>query len=88
MCRGKYNTNMKGSPIQNDSHDYDYDYDDGYDAYGDFGLHSSSTGGGGGSRVKNRNEKRGGSQGSGSVYSAKHTRLRDTRRNGSGSSNK
>ena len=85
MCGGKSNTNMKGSPIQNDSHDYDYDDYDDYDAYGDFGLHSSSTGGGGGSRVKNRNEKRGGSQGSGSVYSAKHTRLRDTKRNSSGS---
>ena len=62
------------------------------DAYGDFGLRSWGKGGGGdsGTRVQKRNEKRGGSQGSGSVYSSKHARLIliETRSNGSGSGNK
>lgn len=82
----KYHTNKtKGASILHaDAYD-DYEYDD-YDAYGDFGLNLSHKGAGaggsrGGGRAQKNNEKRGGgSQGSGTVYSAKHIRLREARR--------
>lgn len=56
-------------------------YFDEYDTYDDFDLNGGGGGGGGGtgggSRVKKRNETRGGGAGSGSIYSAKHTRMRE-----------
>jgi len=60
-----------------------------YDDYDDFNL--GAGGGGGGSktsnaRVKKQVETRGGSQGSGTIYSTKHVRLIDARKE-TGSSN-
>ena len=63
------------------AYDYNYEYDD-YDGYDDFGLNSSCKSGGGGGARTERSEKRGGNGGSGTIYSAKHTRLRETRVNG------
>ena len=65
-----------------DSYHYDV-----YDEYDDFGLDAWGKGGGGGTscgskRIQKRADKRGGSQGSGSVYSAKHVRLMETKRDG------
>jgi len=85
---------MTNTKIYSDSCDFDYDYeieydfdcDEHYDAY-DFSLKSGGKGGGSSScaggvqRVQKRNDNRGGSQGSGNIYSAKHTRLRETRNN-------
>jgi hypothetical protein len=66
--------------------DYDEGYDD-WDDYGDFGLVSHGTGGGGGgggdSRARKRTEKRGGGaqrSPGGGVYSTKHVRLIEARR--------
>mmetsp|Transcript_4059 Transcript_4059/g.6099 ORF Transcript_4059/g.6099 Transcript_4059/m.6099 type:complete len:97 (-) Transcript_4059:580-870(-) len=80
MSGEKHNNGMACTPEQTTL--YDYDCDD-YDSYDDFGIQSWGGSGRGGARVQKRTEKRGGSQGSGSVYSSKHTRLRETRSNGS-----
>ena len=72
--------------------DYDDEYDN-YDSYDDFGLTGAGGGGGGGGssggkRMQKR-EKRGGSnQGSTSIYSAKHTRLREARKSSGATSKK
>ena len=59
---------------------------DEYDDYDDFGLNSGGGGGGGGgnkntkkatARVEKQQQDRGGARGSGTIYSNKHTRLRE-----------
>jgi hypothetical protein len=88
---------MSASPSSIEAHpsrsascnDYDEDYGD-YDDYGDFGLLPRGAGGGGcgggGGKAKKRWDKRGGgaprSSGGGGVYSAKHIRLIEARRDG------
>ena len=70
------------------SYAYDYDYDDDYDYYDydDFGLGACGKAGGSGGghniMTKKRITKQSGSdQGSGTVYSSKHVRLMEARRN-------
>jgi hypothetical protein len=59
----------------------DYDGHDAYDDYGDFGLGGYGGGGGGAGRQKNvkRQAQRGGG-GSGTIYSARHIRGLEARR--------
>ena len=72
--------------------DYDEGCFDDCDDYGDFGLVSRGTGGGGGggggARAKKRTEKRGGgaqrSSSGGGMYSTKHVRLIEARRDRGG----
>jgi len=75
---GAATTRQKSAGEDSMSSDYFAEYDD----YDDFDLKG---GGGGGSRVQKRKENRGGGTGSGSVYSAKHTRIRESRKKGQGS---
>lgn len=79
-------TRQKSAGEDSMSSDYFAEYDD----YDDFDLKGGGGGGGGGcggggSRVQKRKENRGGGAGSGSIYSAKHTRIRESRKKGQGS---
>jgi len=74
---------MAASSSHSDSHSS-------YDDYDDFGLGAGGGGGGGSkqsnARVKKQVETRGGSHGSGTIYSTKHVRLIEARKE-AGSSN-
>ena len=74
-----FNLEVKAMSPTSSSLSYDDDYEDYYD-YDDFGLGSCGAGGGGDN--KKRMKKRGGGQNSGGMYSSKHVRLVEARRDG------
>eukprot|EP00546_Thalassionema_frauenfeldii_P018689 CAMPEP_0178896280 /NCGR_PEP_ID=MMETSP0786-20121207/1076_1 /TAXON_ID=186022 /ORGANISM="Thalassionema frauenfeldii, Strain CCMP 1798" /LENGTH=101 /DNA_ID=CAMNT_0020566647 /DNA_START=47 /DNA_END=352 /DNA_ORIENTATION=+ len=59
-----------------------YEAQDEYDDYDDFGARTGGGGGGGTSMTKTnkRQTNRGGGGGSGSIYSSKHTRMKEAQR--------
>ena len=81
-CRISIHT-LAISNIMSDSARQADSYYDHYDDYDDFGLGACGKGGGGGGHMTKRRMEQSGDRGPGKVYSSKHVRLLEARRDDS-----